>query len=253
MKQGLLFAFTFVAIASACSRVPPGMQMVNDAATALGGKERVLAVRSLVITGAGDNPNIGQNVTPDAPLNIWRVTDFTRSIDLVNGRMRLRQVRSARFPYTLATIQHQTQGIDGDVAFNVAEPGAGVTPTAVRASAAVAHDRRAEMLHNPVAAVRAALESEREAEQLPRIEVDQPSGRRCDDGKGRHIYAGRRRHDEASRERDDDERQREYGRRRHRNGVFEVRRRERAEAAEALHDEDGQVRAGGHGSGAERP
>ena len=33
---------------------------------------------------------------------------------------------------------------------------------------------------------------------------------------------------------------------------FRIRRRERAEAAEALHDEDGQVRAGGHGSGAER-
>ena len=69
--------------------------------------------------------------------------------------MRLRQVRSARFPYALATIQHQTQGIDGDVAFNVADL-AGAPAT--RASAAVARDRRAEMLHNPIAAVRAALD-----------------------------------------------------------------------------------------------
>jgi len=155
MKPTLLFSCALVVLSSACSRVPPEMQMVNDAATALGGKDRVLAVKSLVISGAGDNPNIGQNVTPDAPLNIWRVTDFTRSIDLVNGRMRLRQVRSARFPFALATIQHQTQGIDGDVAFNVADLGG---PPVTRASAAVARDRRAEMLHNPIAAVRAALD-----------------------------------------------------------------------------------------------
>ena len=158
MKQSLLFASAFVVIMGACSRVPPEMQMVNDAAAALGGKERVLAVKTLVMSGSGDNPNIGQNVTPDAPLNIWRVTDFTRSIDLANGRMRLRQVRSARFPFALATIQHQMQGIDGDVAFNLVESGGGAPATATRASAAVARERRVEMLHNPIAAVRAALD-----------------------------------------------------------------------------------------------
>src|SRR5579862_7168933 len=149
MKQCLRCVGVAAVLTSACSRVPPATQVVTDAAAAPGGKERILAVKTLVISGSGDNPNIGQNVTPDAPLGIWRVTDFTRTIDLVNGRMRLRQVRAARFPYALATVQRQIQGLDGEVAFNEADSG-----MATRVSEAVARERRAEMLQNPVAAVR---------------------------------------------------------------------------------------------------
>ena len=141
------------ALAGACARTPPEMQAIDDAAAALGGKERIQAVKTIVIEGSGDNPNIGQNPTPDAPLNVWRVTDSTRTIDLANGRMRLRQVRAARFPFALATVQHQTFVVDGDVALNVDDKG-----TATRASAGVARDRRVEMLHNPIVAVRAALD-----------------------------------------------------------------------------------------------
>jgi len=142
-----------VALASACQQTPPEMRLVDEAAAALGGTDRIRAVKTLVIEGSGSNPNIGQNVTPDAELNIWRVTDFRRTLDLANGRMYLRQVRAARFPFALATVQRQMQGLDGDVAYNRAQDG-----TATRASAVAARDRRVEMLHNPVAVVRAALD-----------------------------------------------------------------------------------------------
>ena len=46
-------------------------QMVVAAAEALGGRSRIEAVRSLVMEGSGRQPNIGQNVTPDAPLPDW--------------------------------------------------------------------------------------------------------------------------------------------------------------------------------------
>ena len=124
MKPSMRIVLVLACLASACSRTPPETQIVNDAATALGGKDRILAVKALTMQGTGDNPNIGQNVTPDAALGVWRVTDFTRAIDLANGRMKLRQVRSARFPYALATLQRQNQGLDGDVAFNVGDDGA---------------------------------------------------------------------------------------------------------------------------------
>ncbi|MGB7217750.1 MAG: hypothetical protein WBD07_02980 [Vicinamibacterales bacterium] len=62
------------AFAGACTQAPPEMRVVNDAAAALGGRDRILAVKALAIEGEGTNPNIGQNVTPDADLSVWKET-----------------------------------------------------------------------------------------------------------------------------------------------------------------------------------
>jgi len=129
------------------------MTVVTSAAEALGGKNRILAVKTLMMEGSGIQPNVGQNPLPDAPLLNWKVPEFKRTIDFSNARMRVEQHRVAQFDFALATDVHQTLGLDGNIAFNVNPDG-----KAQRVSDAAAADRRIEMLGNPIAIVRAALD-----------------------------------------------------------------------------------------------
>ncbi len=129
------------------------MKAVVSAAEALGGKDKVLAVKALVVEGSGIEPNVGQNPLPDAPLLNWGVREFKRTIDFSNGRMRVEKHRVAQFDFALATDVHQNLGLDGNIAFNTNAEG-----KAQRVGDAVAQDRRFEMLGNPIAVVRAALD-----------------------------------------------------------------------------------------------
>jgi glyoxylase-like metal-dependent hydrolase (beta-lactamase superfamily II) len=133
---------------------------VARAAEALGGRGRLLSVRTLTVEGYGQLPaqNGGGNLTtsPDAPMKWTDVNDYVQVIDLANNRMRVRQTQAADF--VAATLQRMrgtvsTQAIDGDVAFNIDGQG-----RATRASAAAARDRRMEMHAHPIVAVRAALD-----------------------------------------------------------------------------------------------
>jgi glyoxylase-like metal-dependent hydrolase (beta-lactamase superfamily II) len=163
-----LLVVLIATLASACTQAPPEVQLVNDAAAALGGRDKILAIKTLTIEGEGTNPNLGQNPTPDADLPVWKVTGFKRTIDPANGRMRLEQTRTAQFPFALATVQKQNFGVDGDVGFNVGPDG-----MATRVAEMVARDRRFEMLHHPVVAVRAALESGAKLGNLHQLGAEQ--------------------------------------------------------------------------------
>jgi hypothetical protein len=132
---------------------PAERKVVDDAARALGGRDRILAVKTLTIEGEGTDTNLGQNATPEGELPVWKVTEYKQTIDPGAGRMRIQQVRSAHFPFALATVQRQDQGLDGDVAYNVSEDG-----TATRASEAAARDRWVALLHHPLTITRAALD-----------------------------------------------------------------------------------------------
>jgi glyoxylase-like metal-dependent hydrolase (beta-lactamase superfamily II) len=148
-------AFWIVLVAAllcACNRHPE-LKAVRAAADAMGGRDRILAVKTLTIEGEGENPNLGQNVTPDAALTVWKVTGFKQTIDVEKGRMRLEQVRNAQFPFALASVVHQSMALDGDVAWNVTDAG----PSS-RLTDKIALDRRLEMLHHPVTILRAALD-----------------------------------------------------------------------------------------------
>ena len=138
-----------------CGRTAPERQAIADAATAMGGRKAIVAIKTLTIDGKGDAPNVGQNTMPDSALPNWKVTEFTRVIDLKQHRMRTQQVRTAQFLFAGANTQRQAQGLDGDVAFNI-----GVDGKAVRASEAVMKDRRLEMLHHPLVIVRLALDDD---------------------------------------------------------------------------------------------
>lgn len=152
MKHPLLILL--IAVAGACASPPPERQIIDDAAAALGGAQRVTAVKSIVIQGSGTNGNLGQDMTPDATGQTFTVSDYTRTVDVPGGRVRIEQTRTPNFTYFQGPQpQKQILGVDGDVAYNVAANG-----TANRAGDAVANDRRAEFYHHPVTIVRAALD-----------------------------------------------------------------------------------------------
>ena len=73
MKPILLFVFFFIGAASAVNGFAqtPEMRVINSAADALGGRERLLSVKTLAIYGYGQQAyqNGGGNITasPDAP------------------------------------------------------------------------------------------------------------------------------------------------------------------------------------------
>jgi glyoxylase-like metal-dependent hydrolase (beta-lactamase superfamily II) len=142
------------AIVAGCTQATPEQQVVNDAATALGGRDRIVAVKTIVMEGEGTQYNPGQDVTPEATGQTFTVTTYRRAIDVAGGRARTELTRRPNFTFFQGPApQRQVNGIDGAVGYNVAPNGA-----ATRVADAVANDRRAANFHLPLTAVRAALD-----------------------------------------------------------------------------------------------
>jgi glyoxylase-like metal-dependent hydrolase (beta-lactamase superfamily II) len=140
---------------NACATQAPEKQIVDDAAAALGGRTRILAVKTLVLEGEGRNGNLGQDMTPESSSQGFTVTGYKRIVDVSAGRARVEQTRTPTFPYFQGQApQKQVLGVDGEVAYNV-----GVAGNATRVSNAVAKDRRTEIYHHPLTALRAALDA----------------------------------------------------------------------------------------------
>jgi len=152
MNRIVAFIITTVFI-GACSSTPPERKIIDEAAAALGGADRIRALKTLTIEGSGSAPNAGQNRMPNDELPVWKVTEYSRAIDFPNGRTRVRQRREAQFLFAGATTQQQTQGLDGDTAYNVAPDGA-----MTRAGLAAARDRRLDLLQHPITIMLAALD-----------------------------------------------------------------------------------------------
>lgn len=150
-----LLAIVAASTAAACARPTPEQQIVNDAAAALGGRDRILAVGSLVLRGEGTQYNLGQDTVPGARTQTFTVNQYTRTIDVGGGRSRTQQTRTPNFAYFQGPAPlTEIDGVAGDVAYNVAPDG-----TATRGGDDVIPlaDLRYEILHHPVTAVRAAL------------------------------------------------------------------------------------------------
>ena len=93
-------------------------------------------------------------MTPEAASQAFIVSGYKRTVDTAAERQRIEQTRTPNFAYFQGLApQRQVLGIDGDVGYNVAPGG-----NATRVSNAVARDRRAEIYHHPLTAVRAALD-----------------------------------------------------------------------------------------------
>ena len=142
--------------AAILSAIPVGAQpqIINDAAAAMGGRDRILAVKTLVIEGEGMNGNLGQDMTPEASGQQFLLSGYKRSIDLAGNRMRIEQTRTPNFEYFQGRQpQKQVLGLDGEVGYNIAPNG-----TASRIAPAATRDRRFEYYHHPLTIIRAALE-----------------------------------------------------------------------------------------------
>jgi glyoxylase-like metal-dependent hydrolase (beta-lactamase superfamily II) len=142
-----------LAMAAGCAQAPPEQQILNDAATALGGADRIQAATALRVEGDGVHYNLGQDMTPGASGQTFTVTDLRRGYDLTAARMRTEQTRTPNFAFFQGPQpQRQVLGVDGDVGYNVLPNG-----NTVRVAAPVAHERLIEYFHHPLTLLRAAL------------------------------------------------------------------------------------------------
>lgn len=154
MKCTVCLALVAAAMMAACGRSTTEQQTVADAAAALGGSERIQAVKTLVIEGEGTQGNLGQDVTPEATGQTFTVSGYRRTMDLGGMRARTELTRVPNFQYFAGQMpQKIVQGLDGQVGYNIAANG-----TATRTPNAAASDRRVEFYHHPITSVRAALD-----------------------------------------------------------------------------------------------
>ncbi len=166
----LLAVLSVLAFRLAAQGRAPEAALVNRAAEALGGRDRVLALKTLQIVGYGELAyfNGGGNITgdPEAPQKWQKVLEHTRTIDFEHGRTRVQQRLKFDFVFAATAgqlgLNRNNETLDGDVAYNIgggflAPPQAG-TPQPQPAGAAAARQRRMELLSHPVAIVRAALD-----------------------------------------------------------------------------------------------
>ena len=144
-----------VLLVSACARTPSEKSVIEEAAAALGGAQRIRELQSFVFHATGTAPNAGQNRMPDDELPVWKIHEYVRLVDLAQFRSRVNQTREAQFLFAGDLVQQQTQGVSGDVAWNEAPGGKSRT----RVGVAAAKDRRLEMLHHPITVVHEALDS----------------------------------------------------------------------------------------------
>ena len=155
----------------------PELQLVEDAAEAIGSLRAVRDTTTLVIEGQGRTYRLGQNKSPRSDLPYYEVENYQLHIDYTNERWRVHQDRTSTFltGSPLDGARH-VYGLDGEVAYD------GLGEQTVRVSERVAADRWAEMYHNPIGIVLLALDETstvsnlREAEGLRVVDVVAANG-----------------------------------------------------------------------------
>lgn len=124
---------------------------MEEVARAMGGRDRVLSVRTLLLEGTGEQYSLGQNMAPEATPPIFAVTELKRSIDFANRRWRHEQSRVPRFPTSNTAAQQARLGYDS-VAYDVLADG-----TVRRAAARADSERANELLYHPIGFLQVAL------------------------------------------------------------------------------------------------
>src|SRR5262245_18284687 len=122
----LACALVIVALAAAAWKVgraqgESARNSVEDAATALGGIDKIQAVKNIMLHGYAQYAyQMGGgriDGSPDAPEKYMAANDLTRVYDLANGRFQMRERRNMVFPF-LAPFGHSfalnDNRLDGD-------------------------------------------------------------------------------------------------------------------------------------------
>ena len=120
----------FVVLSSLSARAQTASDEIRASAEALGGVERILAIRNITLTGYGQwaYQYGGGNITgdPNAPQKWGAANDLRRVYDLQNDRYQLFERRNYLFPFA-GTRGHAftptNQILDGKIAYNVLPDG----------------------------------------------------------------------------------------------------------------------------------
>jgi len=154
--------------APAQAQPPAARTVIDQAAEALGGVARLRATKNITLAGYGQYAYMfgGGRIAaaPDAPQKYQAANDLRRVYDLEQGRFQQLERRNMLFPFLAAFGHSFAQNnliLDGDVAFDIDR---GKAARVARWSENPlqldgVHMRRMWMLNNPVALVRAAMDS----------------------------------------------------------------------------------------------
>ena len=171
-----LAVFTLTAVA--CGAVVTGLagqgtsselQLVTRSAAALGGRDRVMALKTLQIVGYGELAYFdgGGNITgdPAAPQKWQKALDYRRTIDLEHWRTRVQQRLKMDFVFA-STVGSRAQSNQRNARWGCRlqhrrrilgqSPDGPASPQP--AGPAAARQRRVELLAHPITIVRAALD-----------------------------------------------------------------------------------------------
>ena len=174
MRYGRLLTIAAVVVAIAPAMFQVGhaqgasaRTIVDGAAKALGGVEKIQAVKNITLHGYAQYAYQmgGGRITgsPDAPEKYMAANDLTRVYDVANGRFQMRERRNMVFPF-LAPFGHSfalnDNRLDGDIAFDVNGDRAQRVPQFTDNPLTLdgVHMRRMWMMNNPVVLVRAMLD-----------------------------------------------------------------------------------------------
>src|SRR5688572_1472550 len=149
------------------AQAPSARQVVAAAAAALGGADKIQALRNITLTGYGQYAYQfgGGRITgePTAPEKYLAANELRRVYDLEHNRFQLVERRNMLFPF-LAPFGHSwapvNQVLDGDLAYDMQGPKAvrqareSDNPLQVDG----VHVRRMLMVTNPVVLVRAMMD-----------------------------------------------------------------------------------------------
>ena len=124
----------------AASSIATPAGALDAVARAMGGKDRVLGVRTLVVEGRGEQLNFGQNFTPMADTK-FEVTSYRWTTEFAAGRHLIDVTRVPRFVTAVTTPQRIRLGLDGSVGYGILPNG-----NMTRANAQASADRA----HNPI-------------------------------------------------------------------------------------------------------
>jgi glyoxylase-like metal-dependent hydrolase (beta-lactamase superfamily II) len=153
---------------AAAAAAPAPRQILEAAAAALGGLERIRAVRNITLIGYGQYAYMfgGGNIVGSiyAPQKYQAANDLRRVYDLEHGRFQELERRNYLFPFAIASGHSYApvnQILDGDIAYDIGPDGGATRIPRWNESVHHVdgiHMRRMWMLNNPVALIRTALD-----------------------------------------------------------------------------------------------
>ncbi len=153
--------------AAAVAKAPTAASVINRAVSAVGGEQKVRAVKNITAVGYAQYAYMWGGGRIDglanAPEKYIAANELSRVYDLENGRFQMKERRNMLFPF-LATFGHSFSPnnwvLDGDVAFNI--DGERTTRQPIRMEGALWNDgihmRRMWMMNNPIVLLRRMMD-----------------------------------------------------------------------------------------------